>query len=98
MPGSLRREGSRILSRYDRTDGHITPLSVNATVVPGKDAAEIARIIVAAHDITRQKQDEEAIRASLDEKVLLLREVHHRVKNNLQIIISLNQPPDAPDR
>jgi PAS domain S-box-containing protein len=71
-----------------RTDGHITPLSVNSTRIGGKDTTD-ARIIVAAHDITRQKQDAEIIRASLDEKVILLREVHHRVKNNLQIIISL---------
>jgi PAS domain S-box-containing protein len=71
-----------------RTDGHVTPLSVNATMIGKKDAPDV-RIIVSAHDITRQKKDEEVIRASLDEKVILLREVHHRVKNNLQIIISL---------
>ncbi len=70
------------------TDGHVTPLSVNATLIGGRDAPDI-RIIVSAHDITRQKHDEEVIRASLEEKVILLREVHHRVKNNLQIIISL---------
>jgi PAS domain S-box-containing protein len=73
-----------------RTDGHITPLSVNSTLFRGKDATD-TRIIVAAHDITRQKEDEEAIRASLNEKVLLLREIHHRVNNNLQIIISLTK-------
>ncbi|HKA29262.1 MAG TPA: histidine kinase dimerization/phosphoacceptor domain -containing protein, partial [Candidatus Binatia bacterium] len=42
-----------------------------------------------ARDVRRQKQVEEELRRTLAQKDALLREVHHRVKNNLQVISSL---------
>ena len=75
---------------FRRKDGSLVHVEINAEVV--RDArGEPLHVQSMVRDISGRKEDEATIRRLLDEKDLLLREIHHRVKNNLSSIISMIQ-------
>jgi PAS domain S-box-containing protein len=86
MAIALRDGSNRFEWVHRRANGEDFWVEVSLTAIPIQDHQVIH---TAWRDITDRKKAEAEIRASLEEKVILLREVHHRVKNNLQIIISL---------
>jgi|GEM_PF-204286 len=73
---------------YARKDGSRFPVLVSSSAIRAADGS-ISGFISVAIDISSQRAHAELQRSALQEKETLLKEVYHRVKNNLQVVSSL---------
>jgi two-component sensor histidine kinase len=88
---------NRQLREVGEFSGEVWHARRDGTVFPGlmrnsllrDNAGNPVGLIGTVRDITDIKQVEEQLRTSVREKEVLLREIHHRVKNNMQVISSL---------
>ena len=75
-------------TRFRTESGEQLPVYCSRTELVGQAGSPTGTLVV-AQNLSLRKETEAQLRASLEEKEVLLREVHHRVKNNLQIVSSL---------
>jgi PAS domain S-box-containing protein len=76
--------------RYVRKDGELINVVISPTIIRDCDGNAL-HFMALFQDITERKRAEDDLLTSLEEKGILLKEVHHRVKNNMQVISSLLQ-------
>jgi PAS domain S-box-containing protein len=80
---------TRLVKRPDK-DGNEKIIEVTGGCIYDQEG-KVSEILVTVMDMTEIEESRKKIQQSLREKETLLQEIHHRVKNNLAIIVSLLQ-------
>jgi len=70
-----------------RKDGSLAEVLITASPIRFRD--QMLGVFTIYRDIAERRRAEVQLKAALQEKEVLLREIHHRVKNNMQIVSSL---------
>jgi PAS domain S-box-containing protein len=81
-------DGYSMDKRWVRKDGSVVFSTISVKCARRLDGS-VDYFVALVQDITDRKRAEAQLQASLKEKEILLREIHHRVKNNLAVIASL---------
>lgn len=87
MVQALKGRASQFEASFKHKNGEVFWMEFFLNPIVKEDQA--AEVSCMAYEITVKKETEQQMRESLKEKEVLLQEVHHRVKNNLQVISSI---------